>query len=208
MEKGNSNRGITLIALVITIIVLLILAGISIAMLTGENGILTKADRSREETEKQSIIEEARIEILEKQTENFGTLTEKELINILTPSYGTLSNNGEKTVLDKILITKDGKYKIPVKEIYTGLLKKEKGKCTVSGALEINFTEGDTWNNFSDQLIKWWDIYGDITTREGVILMKSGVEVFSLKLITEDGTYEEVHWEDELINEGEYAPMP
>ena len=110
MEKGNSNRGITLIALVITIIVLLILAGISIAMLTGENGILTKADRSREETEKQSIIEEARIEILEKQTENFGTLTEKELINILTPSYGTLSNNGEKTVLDKILITKDGKY--------------------------------------------------------------------------------------------------
>ena len=57
-------------------------------------------------------------------------------------------------------------------------------------------------------MIKWWDIYGDITTREGVILMKSGVEVFSLKLITEDGTYEEVHWEDELINEGEYAPMP
>ena len=41
MEKNKSklkeNRGITLIALVITIIVLLILAGVSIAMLTGEN---------------------------------------------------------------------------------------------------------------------------------------------------------------------------
>lgn len=39
----KDNKGITLIALVITIIVLLILAGITIAMLTGDNGILTKA---------------------------------------------------------------------------------------------------------------------------------------------------------------------
>ena len=43
----NKNKGITLIALVITIIVLLILAGISIAMLTGENGILTQANNAK-----------------------------------------------------------------------------------------------------------------------------------------------------------------
>lgn len=43
----TANRGITLIALVITIIILLILAAISIATLTGENGILTKARRSK-----------------------------------------------------------------------------------------------------------------------------------------------------------------
>ena len=46
----KNNKGITLIALVITIIVLLILAGVSIAMLTGENGILTQAERSKEDT--------------------------------------------------------------------------------------------------------------------------------------------------------------
>ena len=46
------NKGISLIALVITIIVLLILAGISIAMLTGENGILTKATTAKDETKK------------------------------------------------------------------------------------------------------------------------------------------------------------
>ena len=40
--KQRNNTGITLIALVITIIVLLILAGVSIAMLTGNNGILTR----------------------------------------------------------------------------------------------------------------------------------------------------------------------
>ena len=43
----NANKGITLIALVITIIVLLILAGISIATLTGENGILTQANNAK-----------------------------------------------------------------------------------------------------------------------------------------------------------------
>ena len=49
--KKHFNKGITLIALVITIIVLLILAGVSIAMLTGENGVLTKATESKEQTE-------------------------------------------------------------------------------------------------------------------------------------------------------------
>ena len=39
----KNQNGITLIALVITIIVLLILAGVSIAMLTGDNGLLTKS---------------------------------------------------------------------------------------------------------------------------------------------------------------------
>ncbi len=40
MEKILKEKGVTLIALVITIIVLLILAGVSIATLTGDNGIL------------------------------------------------------------------------------------------------------------------------------------------------------------------------
>ena len=51
MNIGKEN-GITLIAIVITIIVLLILAGVSIAMLTGDNGILTQAQRAKEETER------------------------------------------------------------------------------------------------------------------------------------------------------------
>ena len=42
-EKVREQKAITLIALVITIIVLLILASVSIAMLTGENGIINKA---------------------------------------------------------------------------------------------------------------------------------------------------------------------
>ena len=48
---NKKNNGITLIALVITIIVLLILAGVTIATLTGDNGILSNASKAREQTE-------------------------------------------------------------------------------------------------------------------------------------------------------------
>ena len=50
IKLKKEESGITLIALIITIIVLLILAGVSIATLTGENGILTKASKAKEET--------------------------------------------------------------------------------------------------------------------------------------------------------------
>ena len=49
-QKLKESKGITLIALVITIIVLLILAGVTIATLTGDNGILKQADKAKTET--------------------------------------------------------------------------------------------------------------------------------------------------------------
>ena len=51
-ERVKEKNGITLIALVITIIVLLILAGVAIATLTGDNGILTKAQNAKEKMHK------------------------------------------------------------------------------------------------------------------------------------------------------------
>ena len=46
----KKNKGITLIALVVTIIVLLVLAGVSISMLTGQNGILNRAAEAKEKS--------------------------------------------------------------------------------------------------------------------------------------------------------------
>ena len=57
----KKQRGITLIALVITIIVLLILAGVAVATLTGDNGILTKTTSSKEENIKGEENEKIRI---------------------------------------------------------------------------------------------------------------------------------------------------
>jgi len=59
----KSQKGITLIALVITIIVLLILAGITIAMLTGENGILTKAKTADTDTKNAEAAERINMEL-------------------------------------------------------------------------------------------------------------------------------------------------
>ena len=123
LKNVTKQKGITLIALVITIIVLLILAGVSIAMLTGQNGILTRASQAREENMKAQVIEEARVDILAKQTEKSGgNPTADELEQILTPQYGTLSD--EENILDRTLTTADG-YQIPVKDIWNGILAEE-----------------------------------------------------------------------------------
>ncbi len=63
--KQLKNKGITLIALVITIIVLLILAAVSIATLTGENGILNKAMRASEESKIERYKEEINLIIID-----------------------------------------------------------------------------------------------------------------------------------------------
>ena len=65
MRKGKTKqKGITLIALVITIIVLLILAGVSIATLTGQNGVLTQAQNAKEETRYATVQEEKSLWIM------------------------------------------------------------------------------------------------------------------------------------------------
>ena len=62
MKKQKTNdKGITLIALVVTIVVLLILAGVSIGMLTGENGIIKQAQDSKDKNKIGEIEEKVRL---------------------------------------------------------------------------------------------------------------------------------------------------
>ena len=61
----KKNEGITLIALVVTIIALLILAGVSVSMLTGQNGILTNAAKAKESTDSASDLEYLQIKATE-----------------------------------------------------------------------------------------------------------------------------------------------
>ena len=88
--KNMRNRGITLIALVITIIVLLILAGVSIAMLTGDNGILTKATEAKDQTEigdEKEKVELSAVGALAK--DNGGEIKREYLNDELTSYIGT-----------------------------------------------------------------------------------------------------------------------
>ena len=116
LKSKKMSSGITLIALVVTIIVLLILAGISITMLTGDNGILNRAGEAKNITEEKQIIEEAKMDIMSTQASKLtGKINEKELKTILF-KYGTLST--EEKIIDKKLTTTDGKYIIPISKIY------------------------------------------------------------------------------------------
>ena len=112
IKLKESEKGITLIALVITIIVLLILAAVSIAMLTGENGILSKASTAKEKHLIAQYEEELNLCIVEMQTDELGTLTMQKLIEKL-PQYIQTSQPGEQCEWDKKQIAEEptGTYK-------------------------------------------------------------------------------------------------
>ena len=73
MKKFKSQKGVTLVALVITIIVLIILAGISINLVLGNNGIITIAKKAKENIELAKIEEEIELNELYTQLESSGT---------------------------------------------------------------------------------------------------------------------------------------
>ena len=81
MKKLNKNQmsGITLIALVVTIIVLLILAGISIQMLSGDNGILTRAGDAKTMTDEAQIREKIQLAYHSALTGGKGSYTKENL---------------------------------------------------------------------------------------------------------------------------------
>lgn len=74
---ASSEKAVTLVALVVTIVVLLILAGVSIAMLSGDNGLINQANLAKEETEKATIEELVKLEALGSRDENGDFDSEK-----------------------------------------------------------------------------------------------------------------------------------
>ena len=64
IERMENQKGITLVSLVVTIIILIILAGISINTLVGQNGIITKAKQAKENIEKAKLEEERQLNSL------------------------------------------------------------------------------------------------------------------------------------------------
>ena len=99
----NRETGITLIALVITIIVLLILAGVSISMLTGSNGILTQANKAKEVTEISGEKEGMETAVLSIKVTN-SDITEDNLKTALDNQFGA-----NKTTIED---NKDGSYTV------------------------------------------------------------------------------------------------
>ena len=114
----NSDKGITLIALVITIIVLLILAGVSIATLTGPNGLLTRANDAKTEMGKSGAKEKVQVEVAGSY-DNSGNLDKdmlnKNLENVEGLTSGTpITGFPATVVVDGYDVTIDGNGKVTV----------------------------------------------------------------------------------------------
>ena len=164
-ERVNGKNGITLIALVITIIVLLILAGVTIATLTGDNGILTKAQNAKEKNAQKTVEEQINLAVQASKI-NEGLVIDKDILE------QELTNNGieiTKSENDELpwTVKKDG-YVYTISE--NGEVKEKEGIAITTGDIEIlkGSTEG---KKVSAQILSGetgtikWESTGNITLK-------------------------------------------
>ena len=160
--KKKNARGITLIALVITIIVLLILAGVTINALSGENGIITKSKEAKIKTEKSRTIEKINLAILTAMTKGDGDIDNATLREELEKEGLTVKTEGNNLPWD----VSDGKYIYRINEDYTveevegiNLSKKEiKLASGENETITATLTEGTTgkitWESSAPDIVK------------------------------------------------------
>ena len=109
-QKLKNEKGITLVALVITIIVLLILAGVTLSMVMGDSGIFGKANSAKEKTQLSNAEETIKLAVLENQVKSVSgdaALTNDQLKEEIakklteqgyTVSGSTVTYYGDKTI--------------------------------------------------------------------------------------------------------------
>ena len=200
----RKNKGITLIALVITIIVLLILAGVSLNLIAGSDGMLKKASTAKERTEIATAKELANLDILEWKTDKMekgeSTILNDAIIKeILTGKSYVKDAPGETSFR-----TKEGGYEI----LYTEFYKAGKISFTINALREedggtFEVEEGTTWNEFMSEKFpnnyKW--CYND----EGIVMefeaeTSTGRANFC-KLTFSDNSYVN---KDDMVKTGDY----
>ena len=180
-KKKDFTKGITLIALVITIIVLLILAGVTIATLTGENGILSKATEAGNKTEEKNAEEEVKIAVM-------GSIgTNGELENeVLKENLNKIENISgvPEEITDNnypMIVTVEGKYSYTINK--NGSIVQ--GEVVTREGMEI----GDYVNYTYDQKTTGYSIlstYSGYTSNQ-TLNQKSGMQ-WRILNIHENGT--------------------
>jgi hypothetical protein len=131
--KYTRNQGITLVAIVITIIILLILAGVAIALFMQEDGLLIHMENAKTQTsisEKKEIIKVEINDLLIENATNQKEITDEALRKILE-DYGELLFEENKTTI-KGVKTEEG-HEILLSELYTGKIAKVANEPKLTG---------------------------------------------------------------------------
>ena len=137
----KKEKGITLVSLVITIIILLILAGIAIWALTGENGLFARAKEAREKTQKEAATEKINLVIADVYAENYAEKLEE-------PTLQDLANGfckDEETEYVDIVTRKTSaidKIEVGTNEAIYVKLKKYPYEFKIDGLLKIAEIDG------------------------------------------------------------------
>ena len=201
MKKYSlGNRGITLIALVITIIILLILAGISISALTG-SGLFAKAQEATRLSEIKEIEEVARISYMERQLEEItggevatiaGVISELKQkgydIKQITQGAGNII--GIELSEDNVEIEKNIQKEITYTLVYEEGIKVRYFVKVQGKYYEILFNNGEITVKTEESNIDETEIVKNEVTVESkdVNIVKAIVEENTEKIILESGT--------------------
>ena len=153
-ERVKGKNGITLIALVITIIVLLILAGVTIATLTGDNGILTKAQNAKTQNDKVTVKEKVDLAIA-------ASLDETGKINLEQLKTNLNNVDGIKTI-EGDLTESSFPLEVTVDEIKVIIKKDGNGNYSTSFREDENLAQAPTsWEKTTKTDSNWYSYNGD-----------------------------------------------
>ena len=200
MEKHKKNKvsGITLIALVVTIVVLLILAGVSISMLTGDNGTLNKAAEAKIRVELSGYKEELDLYKITKTSENMNFLDGSLTAGKTNLFYNT-QKSGETGNIKTIIPDLSDTYFNQMEIIKGELLLNTKDVALIKIAQSLNIkvnpydiVDGELLSSTGNLLLM--DDNGTITIPDSVTKIGEGAfsNVDGLKTIIIPGTVKEI----------------
>lgn len=166
----NHNKGITLIALVVTIIILLILAGVTISIVASNDGLLNKAQRAVQETEDAIILEEIKLLITEGTMQYHANHSTGTLQEYLASNY-----NGYQTETGAtIKFGENGEVQYFEGNGVTVLKMNEKGNVEIAEKIpelhiQINFDANGGSVETQEKEVTYGEFYGNLPepTREG-----------------------------------------
>ena len=152
----KNQKGITLISLVITIVVLIILAGVAINMTLGENGIFKKAQEAKRLQEIATAKEQIGLEILEAQIEAMENNEELEQseVETIVAKYGELQADGDTIILN------DSGYEVSLREIYNEMAEAETDGDTTTELAQLKALLAQTTVT-EDKILKDYKAYKD-----------------------------------------------
>ncbi len=185
LKQTKKQKGITLIALVITIIVLLILAAVTINALSGDNGILKRATEAKQKTRRADALEKIRLAVMTATTNGVGEANLDDLKAELEKAGATVKTTGElpwEVTLDGYMFRINEN--LSIDEISgVGISKKElKLLNGASETLTATVTEGVTGT------IKWESSNPSVATVENGKVTAVGTSGTATITVKVDGT--------------------